>query len=111
MAKKPVKVKFLNDEIEREYLALPDNDLIKKRIDFVITKLKEMPQFGQPIPKRLIPEKYTSQGITSAYWVELNKRGSRLIYSLTSDDENEILAIILEWFTRHKDYDKRFGYN
>lgn len=111
MTKKLVKVKFLNDKIEQEYLALTDDDPIKKRIDFVIEKLKIMPQFGQPIAKRLIPKEYKNQGIESAYWVELNKKGWRLIYSLTSENEIEIIAIILEWFTRHKDYDKRFGYN
>ena len=41
--------------------------------------------------------------------MELSK-GWRLIYSLTSENEVEIVAIILEWFVRHKDYERRFGY-
>ena len=78
---------FLNDEIEQEYLGLSDNDLLKRRIDFVIEKLKVMPQFGQPIAKKLIPKVYRDQGVESAYWVELNKKGWRLIYSLTAENE------------------------
>lgn len=109
---KPVRVKFLNDKIEKEYLELSDNDPLKKRIDFVIARLKENPSFGQPIAKRLIPGEYKREGADNAFWVELSKRkGWRLIYSLTSENEIEIIAIILEWFTRHKDYGKRFGYN
>ena len=82
---KLVRVKFLNDKIEREYLALSDEAPLKKRIDFVISRLKENPSFGQPIAKRLIPKEYWREGIRNAFWVELNKgKGWRLIYSLTS---------------------------
>ena len=109
---KPVRVKFLNDKMEREYLALDDNDYLKKRIDWVIQRLKDKPWFGQPIAKRLIPKEYKILGIDNAFWVELSKaRGWRLIYSLASENEIEIIAIIVEWFTRHKDYGRRFGYD
>jgi len=87
------------------------SDFLKLKINRVIEKLKENPFFGQPIAKRLIPEEYKKEGVSNAFWVELSKgKGWRLIYSLTSEDEIEIIAIILEWFTRHKDYDRRFGY-
>lgn len=73
--------------------------------------MKEHPSFGRPIAKHLIPKEYKREGITNAFWVELNKgNGWRLVYSLTSENEVEIIAIILEWFTRHKDYGRRFGY-
>jgi hypothetical protein len=77
----------------------------------VIERLKQKPSFGQPIAKKLIPKEYQREGVDDAFWVELSKgKGWRLIYSLTSEDEIKIVAIILEWFTRHKDYDRRFGY-
>lgn len=108
---KKVSVKFLSQKLEKEYLDLPEDDKLKKKINFVIDKLKENPMFGQPIAKRLIPKEYKKQGVTSAYWVELSKgKGWRLIYSLTSENEIEIVAIILEWFDNHKDYEKKFGY-
>lgn len=108
---KKVSVKFLNDALEKEYLELPENDRLRKRINWVIQRIKDKVDFGQPIPKRLIPKEYRRQGIDNAYWVNLSKsRGWRLIYTLTNDGEVEIIAIILEWFTRHKDYGRRFGY-
>ena len=109
---KKVRVKFLKERLEREYLALSEENPLKKRIDWVIERLKQNPVFGQPIAKRLIPKEYLREGVDNAFWVELSKgKGWRLIYSLTSKDEVEIVAIILEWFTRHKDYERRFGYN
>jgi hypothetical protein len=111
MMKKNVRVKFLNANLEEEYSSLSADAPLKERIDFVISKLKENPTFGQPIAKRLIPKEYTRQGVDNAFWVELSKgRGWRLIYSLTSENNIEIIAIILEWFVRHKEYGRRFGY-
>lgn len=109
---KRVKVKFLNDKLEKEYIELDENDHLKKRIDFVIERIKDKPTFGQPIAKRLIPKVYRENYIDNVFWVELNKsQGWRLIYSLTAgDEEDEITAIIVGWFTRHKDYERRFGY-
>lgn len=108
---KEVKVKFLNDKLEKEYLNLLENDQLKKRINYIISRIKDKPNFGQPIAKRLIPKEYKKQGIDNAFWVELSKdKGRRLIYSLTSENKFEITAIILEWFTRHKDYERRFKY-
>lgn len=108
---KEVKVKFLNDKLEKDYLNLLENDQLKKRINYIISRIKEKPNFGQPIAKRLIPKEYRKQGANNAFWVELSKdKGWRLIYSLTSENKFEITAIILEWFTRHKNYERRFGY-
>jgi hypothetical protein len=109
--KKEVSVVFINDELENEFLNLPEDDLLKKRIKYVIERIKYNPTFGRPITKRLIPKEYKNQGVDNAFWVELSKgRGWRLIYSLTPKGEAEIIAIILEWFTRHKDYERKFRY-
>ena len=111
MFKKKVRVVFENDKLERAFLNLSENDPLKKKINFVINRIKEKPAFGQPISKDLIPKEYKKRGVDNAFWVELSKgKGWRLIYSLSSFSEIEVLAIILEWFTRHKDYDRRFNY-
>ena len=60
---KGVRIKFLSEKLEREYLDLSEDDKLKKRIDFVIGRLKENPGFGRPIAKRLIPEEYKRQGV------------------------------------------------
>lgn len=108
---KEVNVIFLNEHMEKEFLNLSEECPLKKKIRRVIEKIKENPAFGQPIAKRLIPKEYVKQGVDNAYWVELSKgKGWRLIYSLTSEGQAKIIAIILEWFTRHKDYERRFKY-
>lgn len=108
---KEVQVKFLTDRLENEYLKLAEDAPLKKKINRVIQQLKENPAFGEPIAKRLIPREYTQYGVNNAYWVELSAGlGWRLIYTLTTESEIKIVAIILEWFTRHKDYELRFKY-
>ncbi len=109
--KKEVSIVFIDDKLEQEFLNLSEEDFLKKRIKYVIERIKENPSFGRPIAKRLIPKEYRNQGVNNAFWVELSKgMGWRLIYSLTHKGEAKIIAIILEWFTRHKDYERRFGY-
>ena len=109
---KPVRIRFDNNHLRKAYEELSEIDPLKKRIDFVIKRIKQDPVFGQPISKKLIPKEYKKKGITNAFWVELSKgKGWRLIYSLKSFEEIEIVAIILEWFTRHKDYERKFKYN
>jgi len=109
--KSEVKITFENNKLKEAYEKLPETELLRKKIDTVIEKIRERPAFGQPIAKRLIPKEYRKKGIDNAFWVELSKgKGWRLIYSLKSFSEIKIVGIILEWFTRHKDYGRRFGY-
>ncbi|MBS3080517.1 hypothetical protein J4221_03525 [Candidatus Pacearchaeota archaeon] len=106
---KRVRVVFANDELENEFNNLSDNDILKKRINRVIERLKEKPNFGQPIAKKLIPNRYRELGFNNAFWVDLGKE-ERLIYSLISENKEDIIATIIEWFIRHKDYERRFRY-
>ncbi|MCD4830458.1 MAG: hypothetical protein K8R02_01465 [Anaerohalosphaeraceae bacterium] len=106
-----IKVVFENEKLKEAYEKLSETDPLRKKIDTVIEKITEKPAFGQPIAKRIIPREYKKKGVDNAFWVELSKgKGWRLIYSLKSFSEIEIVAIILEWFTRHKDYGRRFKY-
>ncbi len=105
-----VKVVFENEKLKEAYEKLPETDPLRKKIDSVIERIREKPIFGQPIAKRLIPKEYKKKGVDNAFWVELSKgRGWRLIYSLKSFSEIEIVAIILEWLP-HKKYERRFNY-
>jgi len=63
MFKKKVKVVFENDKLERAYLNLPDNDRLKKKINWVIERIKQKPAFGQPIGKKLIPLEYQKNNV------------------------------------------------
>ncbi len=107
---KKVIVKFKNPSLKRDFDSLSEDDPLKKRIRRVIEGIKQNPlSYGRPISKDKIPDIYFKEGFDNAFWVDLSKSW-RLIYSLTSITEVEILAILLEWFTSHKDYERRFGY-
>ena len=110
MKNKEIKIIFRAPILEKAYRNLSDNDILKKRIDRIIEKIKQDPfKVGQPIGKNKIPKEYLRDGFDNAFWVDLS-RGWRLIYSLRGLGEVEILCIILDWFDHHKDYEKKFGY-
>ena len=73
----------------------------------MIDILKENPQFGDPIAKRLIPKEFIQQEIQNLYRAELSNYW-RLLYTLEGT-ELEILAFVLS-IVDHKEYDKLFGY-
>ena len=106
-----VDVSFFTDDLLDEYNKLPDNDPLKKKIDRVVSRLRENPTFGQPIAKQLIPKIYVKERtLHNLHWVELSRaKGWRLLYTLGVSKDAKT-ARIVEWFTRHKDYERRFGY-
>lgn len=107
---KKVNISFKDALLKKSFDELSEEDPLKKRIKRAIEGIRQNPfGYGQPISKSKIPKAYSDNGFTNAFWVDLSKSW-RLIYSLTSINEVEILAIILEWFTRHKDYERRFKY-
>lgn len=106
---KPSKVVFINDELEESYNSLKEGDFVKKAITRAIRDLKENAFSGIQIPKRLIPKKYIRKyGINNLWKYDLPK-GWRLLYTVTADNEVELISAILEWFD-HKKYEKRFKY-
>src|SRR3972149_5505125 len=107
---KKVTINFKNPLLKKSFDELSEEDSLKKRIRRAIEGIKQNPLgYGQPISKNKIPKIYLDAGFTNAFWVDLSKSW-RLIYSLTSVSEIEILAIILEWFKSHKEYERRFKY-
>ena len=106
---KPSKVKFISDELEKYFNSLKDDDFIKKAIIRAIQDLKENAFCGIQIPKKLFPKEYVQKyGIKNLWKYDLPK-GWRLLYTVTAENEVELISAILEWF-KHKDYERRFGY-
>jgi len=106
---KPSKVKFISDELEKNFNSLKDDDFIKKAIIRAIQDLKENAFCGIQIPKKLFPKGYVQKyGIKNLWKYDLPK-GWRLLYTVTAENEVELISAILEWFN-HKDYERRFGY-
>lgn len=106
---KKSEVIFVNDKIKKEFNDLDENDELKKHINRAIDEIKNNAFCAIPIPKRLIPKEYIQKFGISNLWKYDLPDGWRLVYSITTPNKVEILAIILEWFS-HPEYEKRFHY-
>ena len=106
---KASKVVFISEILENNFASLKPDDPLKKAILRSIKDLKENAFSGIQIPKRLFPKEYVQKfGITNLWKYDL-PRGWRLIYTVTAENEVDIISAILEWFD-HKDYERRFKY-
>ena len=108
---KEVRV-FLKGEAKESYLGLKKrNDKEAKSILRSIERIKEIlktnPQYGNPIPKRLIPDELIKQGIQNLYRAELSNYW-RMLYTIEGN-KIEIFLFVLK-IIGHKEYDKLFGY-
>jgi len=81
--------------------------LINKSIWFLKQKRK-----GVPISKKLPIYKFFEKkyGITNLFLIDISKE-ARALYTNTSQDEYQILQIVLEVYESHKEYEKKGGYN
>ena len=106
---KASKVVFISSELETDFYNLKKNDPIRKCLVKAIHTLRENAFAGYHIPKRLIPPVYIQKCHVNNLWkYDLNKNW-RLLYTVTSENEVELISAILEWFD-HKEYERRFGY-
>ncbi len=112
---KPIRVKF-SPEAEEVYRYInkqaPTSKLERMILNAVNQKIeliKANPHYGDGIPKKLIPKEYTVKyEVTNLFRIELPNFW-RMLYTLTAEDEIEIIAFILD-IMDHKTYDKKFGY-
>lgn len=103
------EVVFAELSLERAFLQLSDKSPLKKSIRKAIDKLKVDAACGEKIKRELIPKEYIKNyKINNLWWYPLADAW-RLVYSLSSNEEVKILAIIIEFFN-HKEYERRFGY-
>ena len=105
MIKPSNKVVFLNEEVERLFETLSDDDPLKKGIKQAIKEIGENCQAGEHIsPNSILSEnclrKYGAKNIR-VFDLPLFYR---LIYSI-APNEIEIISVILDW-PDHKKYDK-----
>lgn len=109
--KKEIKI-FLKGQAKEIYLELKtkkdkESKIILKSLNRLKEILKQNPQYGQPIAKKLIPQKLLRLGITNLYRIELPNFW-RLIYTIEGN-KIEILLFILN-IINHKKYNKLFKY-
>ena len=106
---KTSRVVFMDDQLEYSFNSLKPDDPVKKGIVRAIHDLKENAFSGIQVPKRLIPKSYTRKyGINNLWKYDL-PNGWRLLYTVTPENEVELISAILEWFN-HKDYERKMSY-
>ena len=103
------KVVFVSDRLEKDFHSLKDDDPIKKAIIRAIIALRENAFSGIQVQKKLIPKEYITRYSANNLWKYDLPRGWRLMYTITADNEVDLISAILEWFD-HKEYERRFKY-
>jgi len=106
---KPSKVKFISQKLEKEFNKLDESDPIKKAIKRAIRDLETDAFFGIQIPKRIFPKQYIQKYNLNNLWKYDLPQAWRLIYTITRENEVEIVCAILNWFP-HKNYERKFNY-
>jgi len=106
---KKSEIIFVEENVEKKFKNLDDKDDIKKYIKRAIEDIRQNAFCGIQLPKKLIPSEYIKKYKITNLWKYDLPDGWRLMYTITTPDKIEIIAIILEWFN-HKDYGRRFKY-
>lgn len=97
--------KHLNSEAEKS----KTERMLLKSVNQKIELVKQNVHYGHPISKDLIPEEYKKKyDVTNLFGVELPLFW-RMLYTLTDDEEIEIIAFVLD-IMDHNNYNKKFRY-
>ena len=101
------------EEVYKHLNANAENSKVDRMILKAINQKKDLIKgnihYGNPIAKDLIPEEYKIKyGTTNLFRVELPAFW-RMLYTLTNNEEVEIIAFVLD-IIDHPAYDKKFGY-
>lgn len=106
-----IEIYFADEKVRSNFEKLKANEEFKDLYRFIrraIEDIKNKPDCGVAIPKRLIPKRYARKHkINNLYKYDL-PNAWRLLYSLGKEGV-EIIAIILEWCP-HKEYERIFKY-
>jgi len=96
-------------KLNSEFTVNKQARMILKAVNNKIELIKLNIHYGDPIAKNLIPEEYKQKySTTNLFRVELPSFW-RMLYSLTNNEEIEIIAFVLD-IIPHPEYDKKFGY-
>jgi len=107
---KPEKVKFIDTNLEDVFNHLINKDPIKKSLVKAIKDIQENCYCGRNVKKKLIPKCFIEKYQINNLWIYNLPSAWRLLYSLTTSGEIELIAIILDWMN-HKDYERLFNFN
>ena len=103
-------VKFGDEELKEAFEDLKnmDNELYEQ-IDKATDEISRNVFCGRNVKKKLIPKELIHKHGLDNLWIYNLRSGWRLLYSVTSPDRIQILAIVLDWMN-HKDYERLFKF-
>jgi len=103
-------VKFGDEKLKESFENLKnvDNELYEQ-IDKATNEIRKNIFCGRNVKKKLIPRELVHKHGLDNLWIYNLRSGWRLIYSVTSPDKIQILAIVLDWMN-HKDYERLFKF-
>jgi len=106
---KPHKIKFVSYDLEEAFNSLSDKDPIKKALIRAINDIKQDCFIGRNVKKKLIPRRLIEKYKINNLWIYNLPSSWRLLYSITTSEEIEIIAVLLDWMN-HKDYERLFKF-
>ena len=106
---KSKKVVFFSQDLEDTFNKLSEKDPVRKAITKAIRDIQEDAFVGRNVKKELIPKSFIQKYNINNLWIYNLPSAWRLLYSITSKGEVEIIAAILDWMD-HKDYERLFKF-
>ena len=96
-------------EFKAFYSGLSKNCALYKKIGNALEVLRRDMLVGDRIEKKKWPRIYTQRyGIYNLFRLEVDKK-CRLTYTIIAEGKKKIVCVI-EFFSNHKGYNRRFGY-
>ena len=103
-------IRFSDIKLKESFESLKERD--PKLYIHVGRALKEIRRnvfCGRNVKKNLIPKHFMRKYNLNNLWIYNLPEGWRLLYSVTSPDKIEVIAVILDWMS-HKDYERLFNF-
>ena len=98
-----IKLKEAFEELEQK-----DKDLYEQ-LQKALEEISKNVFCGRNVKKELIPKLLIQKYEINNLWIYNLREGWRLLYSITTPDKIEIIAIVLNWMS-HKDYERLFRF-
>ena len=104
------EVKFADLDLKSAFdnLEQKDKDLYNQ-LEKAFEEISKNVFCGRNVKKELIPKILIQKYNINNAWIYNLRDGWRLIYTITTPNKIEIIAVILDWMN-HKDYERLFGF-
>src|SRR3989344_995341 len=104
------EVKFADLKLKKAFENLKDRDVdLYEQIDKATDEIGHNIFCGRNVKKELIPKVLIQKYGLNNLWIYNLRSGWRLLYTITSPDKIEVLAIVLD-LMNHKDYERLFHF-